>query len=55
MTTQNFPNCSNPNNSIFAWALRADAEDVAEAIVFSITASEESRIQLQALLAMAEA
>jgi len=54
MTTQNFPKCSDPNRSMFAWALRADAEDVAEA--FEYTEKEtESGIQLQALLAMAEA
>lgn len=54
MTTQNFPKNYDVSKSMFAWALRAHAEDVAEA--FEYTEKEtESGIQLQALLAMAEA
>ncbi len=54
MTTQNFPNNYDVSRSIFAWALRSDAEDVAEAIEWTGEKTEDG-IQLQALLAMAEA
>lgn len=54
MTQQNFPKNYDPSKSMFAWALRADVEDVVEAVEYTITDSE-SGIQLQALLAMAEA
>jgi len=54
MTTQNFPKCSDPLRTMFAWALSADTEDVVEAIEYTET-NTESGIQLQALLAMAEA
>lgn len=54
MTTQNFPKCHDVNRSMFAWALRSDAEDVAEAIEYT-EPDTESGIQLSALLAMVEA
>ena len=54
MTTQNFPHNYDTNKTMFAWALRSDAEDVVEAIEYT-PADSESGIQLQALLAMAEA
>lgn len=54
MTAQNFPQNYDPHKTMFAWALRSDAEDVVEAIEYT-PADSESGIQLQALLAMAEA
>jgi len=54
MTTQNFPQNYDLHKTMFAWALRSDAEDVAEAIEWTGEKTEDG-IQLQALLAMAEA
>jgi len=53
MTQQNFPNNPNPFYSVFCWALRKTAEEVAE-VIEDGEHSEEIDIQLAALLALAE-
>lgn len=54
MTKQNFPHNYDISKTMFAWAIRSDAEDVVEAVEYT-PADSESGIQLQALIAMAEA